>query len=555
MPKPAPPEKEAVAPVAEGPKYGGVFTGILSTPVVGFDDAYTFPTNIYVTHLTNEELLTGDWAKGPTGSHQASFLIRGTFFPEIERGCLAESWEIPDSETIIYRIRKGVRFQDRPPVNGREMTADDVVFSIKRIFTTPASYLATTWGRYFKSVTAPDKGTVVVKAAPGNAGTLFPGTAEYIKIVPREVIDKYGNMRDWQNVIGTGPFILKDYVSDSSATLVKNPNYWDNDPLHPQNRLPYLDGVKWLIIQDTSTQQAALRTAKVDWHTGVAWEEMETLRKTNPEAKSSRILQAAHLNIVWMRTDRRELPFGDIRVRRALNVAIDKKAIKDSYYGGNAELFTTPVAPYPELMHLFTPLEKLPESVQELYQYNPEKAKQLLAEAGYPRGFKAEMLCSTAQVDRVAIVKDYWARIGVDLTIDAKEYTVYNSIINARTHKQMVYAYLASVAPFWFLSWLPTTFQNWSMINDQRINQTYDVIMANLILNQPKADQALKEIIPYILEQAWYVELPAPYTYTVWHPWVKGYNGEWTVGYSQPYNFPTYVWLDRDLREKMIGKR
>ena len=97
-----------------------------------------------------------------------------------------------------------------------------------------------------------------------------------------------------------------------------------------------------------------------------------------------------------MRMDQK--PFNDIRVRRAMNLAINKKEIIDSFYGGNAEMHTYPFPP--SFKDVYTPLEKLPPSARELYTYNPEKAKKLLAEAGYPNGFTFKAQISNASQER-----------------------------------------------------------------------------------------------------------------------------------------------------------
>jgi peptide/nickel transport system substrate-binding protein len=100
---------------------------------------------------------------------------------------------------------------------------------------------------------------------------------------PPETVAKYGDMKDWQNAVGTGPFMLTDYVSGSSITFARNPDYWMKDPLHPQNQLPYVDGVKLLIIPDTSTALSALRTGKLDVMEAVVWDDTVSLKKTSPD--------------------------------------------------------------------------------------------------------------------------------------------------------------------------------------------------------------------------------------------------------------------------------
>ncbi len=117
-------------------------------------------------------------------------------------------------------------------------------------------------------------------------------------------------------------------------------------------------------------------------------------------------------------------------------MAIDFKGIAKDYYSGNAEVFAWPVMPTLESRNYYIPLEQLPASVQELFSYNAEKAKKLLAEAGYANGFKTEIVAHQQFVDLLPIVKSYWAGIGVDVTIDVREYAVWASIKAAMTHNR-----------------------------------------------------------------------------------------------------------------------
>lgn len=101
------------------PKYGGVLTFALSIPTLGFDEAYVVPWNCHSLYLTSEDLFKGDWTKGPAGTNEASRLAGVLPPPNLRTGVLAESWELTDPETMVYHIRKGVHWQDKPPVNGR----------------------------------------------------------------------------------------------------------------------------------------------------------------------------------------------------------------------------------------------------------------------------------------------------------------------------------------------------------------------------------------------------------------------------------------------------
>ncbi len=375
----------------------------------------------------------------------------------------------------------------------------------------------------------------------------------HLKQVPPEMIQKYGNMNDWRNSCGTGPFILVDYVTDSSCTLVKNPSYWGKDPIHLENQLPYLDSTKILIIPDLSTRLAAMRTAKIDWIDNVVWEDADQLKKTSPQLKYLRYL-AGSAAAIHMRVDKPELPFYDIRVRRALNMAVDKKAIAETYYGGNAELLVYPVGPIPEFMDMYTPVEKLPESTRELFEYHPDKAKQLLAEAGYPNGFKTEVVCYQTQVDLFSIVRDYWAKIGVELKLDLKDYAAWHSILATRSYKYMHSYGVNGFQPFVQTTTTPGNVYNASIVNDPRINEAKKAI-DEAFFDEAKRRQVVREIAPYILAQAFEVQLPGVYIHTFWQPWVKGYNGEYNLGYAHYNDIAKYLWVDQDLKEKMTGKR
>ena len=218
-------------------------------------------------------------------------------------------------------------------------------------------------------------------------------------------------------------------------------------------------------------------------------------------------------------------------------------------------LLSTPVAPYPELMDLFTPLAEQSEAVQELYEYHPDKAKQLLAEAGYPDGFKTEILCYGPQVEVASLIASYWADIGVELTLDVREFAVYNSIKGGRTHKQLIYSGLSSVAPFLYLHLYPNSYQNASMVDDPKVNAALAEAGKNIIINDAEAWRITRELYPYTLEQVWCLETPSPYLWIIWQPWVKGYGGEYTLGRSNPYSFSRYIWVDQDLKEEMTGRR
>jgi peptide/nickel transport system substrate-binding protein len=264
-----------------------------------------------------------------------------------------------------------------------------------------------------------------------------------------------------------------------------------------------------------------------------------------------------------VRMDNPDLPWWDKKVRRALALAVNNQEVADEYYDGNAELLTYPVLPDPEYGGMYTPLEELPESTRELYGYNPEKAKQLLAEAGYPDGFAAKVVCYNTGVDALSIIKAYWADIDVDLQIDVREYAVFQGILSRSKHEEMIYGIPS-------LAGLASKFSNFygpGNLNISRINTTYvdqvcqetieamDALGLEFYTNREKYDAIIKKAALHILEESWSIPLPGTYTYKFWPSWVKDYRGEGNVGYLNGYIWLNYIWIDQDLKEEMTGKR
>ena len=541
----------------EMPQYGGYITVGSTYPVIGFDPAYTVTWQCFQLVHTHDPLLMGDFAKTASGTGESGFLLY-TFFLEFQTGYLAESWDISDPETIIFHLRQGVRWQDLPPVNGREFVADDVVYSFKRLFETPESYLVATHpeGRRPLSIEALDKYTVEIKVPPGTQGPIFRDLSSQTWPIAPEIVEMYGDHKDWKHSVGTGPFILTDYVPGSQRTFTKNPDYWMEDPLIPGNKLPYVDYFKILNIPDRSTRLAALRTGKSDMMAEIQWDEKDSLLQTNPEMRytMSGIVESG----IGIKTDK--APFNDIKVRRALWLAMDNPGIKDDLYNGNASLLSYPVKELPDFAAAYVPLEELPESTQELYGYDPEKAKELLAEAGYPDGFKAKLVHRSdveAQVDMAAVLQEQWSKVGIELELEPMDYGAFTSVMIRFQHEDMILAdSMWTSSPYKCQTWgTLEQARNLSRVDDSYLQGKYEEIQANF-LDPVKRAAILKEVVPYILDKAWYIEPPNFMVYTLWNPWLKNYNGEYCLGYTKFWTSVfRYGWIDGDMKYEMTGKR
>ena len=221
-------------------------------------------------------------------------------------------------------------------------------------------------------------------------------------------------------MVGTGPFTITDFVEGTSITWEKNPNYWKNDEKFPQNRLPYLDKLVALIMTDSATRLAAMRSGKIDYtgHLGnTQVGEIETavaLKESNPQIEQWPFAYRSH-NSFSMRVDKP--PFNDIRVRQALQMALDLKTIHDSYFQGYGEWLPQGLVGS-GMIGYNNPFETWPAEVQKTYSYDPEGAEKLLDEAGYPRGaddirFKTALhAIEVGDVGYRELVAGYWSKIG-----------------------------------------------------------------------------------------------------------------------------------------------
>ncbi|UCH51577.1 MAG: ABC transporter substrate-binding protein [Chloroflexota bacterium] len=553
---------ETVLPVEkEKPEYGGVLNLHQNTDPQGFDDAFIPHYAANSLKFTNEELWEGDWTKGRAGGYGSVecdwFNGGGLNRLEHKSGAIAESWEITDKDTITFHIRKGVYWHDKPPVNGRELTADDVVFSLNRQYTLAPAYMKRTYPKAAETteISAPDDYTVVVKCDPEYFGDVVT-MVDFMDIYPRETVEEFGDMQAWENSVGTGPFMLTDYVSGNVMNFARNPNYWGTNPIGPGegDQLPYVDGVKVFITPDESSRIAAFRTGKLDILT-CDWELAQEFLQM-PELKHVSYLDDAGQAVIAMRMDKEDLPFADKRVRQALYLAIDYQKIVDEYYGGQGTILKWPVMEFKEYAGAYVPLEELPESVQELFGYNPEKAKQLLADAGYPNGFKATIPAWNYRpyMDVLVMVKAMWADVGVELEIEPKEYGPITSIMIRRAYDEMLFTGYSGIGTYFkATNYVGPGMWNTSYIDDPVLNKAREDMMA-AYPDEEKADQLHRELIPYLLEQCYIIQVPAGKQYRFWWPWVKNYSGEQSLGYYNLQNFAKYVWIDQELKDSMLGK-
>ncbi|MFO1159814.1 MAG: ABC transporter substrate-binding protein [Reyranellaceae bacterium] len=546
----------ATAPVlAEGPekpKYGGTLeigTVYVTISALSFDPAdWNWKLN-HDTGAVYEQLFAADLSKSVRNGGKHPFYADAWLPSDAIRGELAESWKWDDNPTrVTVKLRQGIMFPDKPGVmKSRELVAEDVVFSYNRLANSPKKIAG--YFDHVDKVEATDKHTVVFTFKGFHAEWDYRfGWGYYSPIVPKEVAE--AGAANWKNINGTGPFMLSDFVQGSMNVYSKNPIYWDKEKIGAEEyKLPFVDKVVYRTIKDEATFLTALRTGKLDMLESIRWSAADDLRKTTPQLKWSKWLNMSG-TFLAMRVDTK--PFDDIRVRRALNMAVDKQEIVKAYYGGNAELFAYPQ--HPDYFGYFEPLDAMPPSVKELFTFNPDKARKLLAEAGYPKGFSFKVQvcsCNPDHMDLLPLVAAYLEAVGVKLEIQPMEYAAFLSAMTTKTNAPGYFMNNGHTNPTTTLRKSFVTKEVWNP--SQYSDPAFDAKIAEMYREPDEAKRQVmaKALTREILEQAPYVWLPTPYIFTAWWPWVKNYGGELRAGSVRPGPIYARIWVDQELKKKM----
>ena len=545
---------QTIAPaMAEKPQYGGTLNiGMIYVTLapLSWDPAdWTWKYN-QDTGLTTETLFSADLSKSISRGGKHAFAADSWLPTDAIRGELAESWKMSSDKPlrVDINLRKGVMFPDKPGVmKSRELVAEDVVYSYNRLDKSPKK-IPTYFDHIDKvEVTGKHSLRFTFKNYFSEWDYRF-GWGYYSAIVPKEVSD--AGAGNWKNLNGTGPFMLTDYVQGNAATFSKNELYWDKEKVAGQSyKLPFVDKIVYRTIKDEAAFLTALRTAKLDVLEGLRWSAVEELKKNAPALKFKRWVDTGG-TFVAMRVDTK--PFDDIRVRRALNMAVNKDEIVKSYYGGNAVLFGYPM--HPDYTGYYETLDQMPVAAQELFKYNPDKARALLAEAGFPKGFtfKTQVCsCSPDHMDLAPLIAAYLEKVGVKMEIQPMEYGAFLSAMTTKTNAAGYMMRNGHTNPTTSIRKSFVTKQTWNP--SQYSDLEFDKRMADTYLepDESKRQLLIKLLTRDIVEKAPYIWLPTPVGYSAWWPWVKNYDGELRAGSERPAPIHARMWVDQAMKKKM----
>lgn len=318
-------------------------------------------------------------------------------------GDLAESYEVIDDVTYEFVLRDNAAWQDGTPV-----TAEDVKYSFDRIVDPEtASPWLNIWQSALDEVTVIDDRTVrITTQAPFAPFLSYAASSWYAPIVNQGAVEEFGDLQ--QNAFGSGPFMLESYVPNSEVVLVRNPYYYEEGK-------PYLDSVEFRIIPNEASQLAALQAGTVN----LMWSPdpfIEQRTRAIPNLKTFQVENMSATPAWWF--NQTKAPFDDVNVRRAVSVGIDRNALIQTVLRGQGQMSTKipPSSPYGY---------QGDGTDMPYYQYDPELARQLLADAGYANGFTTivEIPAGYPVIQRATeVMQAQLAEVGIVLDIQVLEY-------------------------------------------------------------------------------------------------------------------------------------
>ncbi len=372
------PSDQQMAQDSGGPQSGGTLRFAVYRPIpnLAYYRAYDASNNITVVAMWDTLLRFGENA-------------------ELQPG-LAESWEVQGDDTIILNLRDGVTFHDNT-----SMDAADVIASMEFAQSDDAKSPMAWMLEPIDSLRAVDSMTVEIKT--GAVVDILNALATPIgAVTSEEAIDEYG-IGLGENPIGAGPFKLESWDRGNKIGLTKFEDYWEEGK-------PYLDRIEFNIVLEEFTRVTSLQSGQVDIVYNMSFSNVEQLEGSSD--LNTNIFSTFIVYYLALNTEKE--PFDDVRVRQALNYAIDRKAITESVTRGYAVPAITDIAPS---------MAGSLDGVEDPYPYDPDRARELLAEAGYGDGFSMELLvgANSPDAETGVVLQEYYKDVGVDVELVSEE--------------------------------------------------------------------------------------------------------------------------------------
>ena len=503
------------------PKRGGILNARVPTDFYDFDVSFTGKgTNSRAQGLAHSSLLA--FETGP-GVGYAEYKLKPG---------LAESWQVsPDGTTFTFNLRKGLKFANLPPVNGRELTSADVKWSYEygsRSGALKDRKLPT--GQFdwmfegLQEIATPDPLTAVVRFKEPYSPFLNYSGHILNPIVAREIFEQDGHMKD--RLVGAGPFQLDVAASQKGSRWVfkKNPDYWEAGK-------PYLDEVRWIVMPDDSTTAAAFLVGQVQLIGDFTYQPSQAIQKNNPKATTFDLGGATP---VHMYMSMKFQPFQDIRIRKAIALALNRDELGEVQAGTKDHWAMA--GTYPSM---FTQ-----EEIRKLMPHDPAQAKQLVIDAGYPNGLEVAFEYPTdngqVYITDFQLIQSQLKKAGINMVAKPMSYAEYSA--TKKNHTATVTTtskdWQADIDGYLFGTYYSKSKDNYDDINDPKLDQM--LFAQRREPDQAKRTELIKQAVRYINTEAYLGRaLYSKGTYMFGGPTLKGF----APNFQSAYNLST-AWLD-----------
>jgi len=549
----APGEQEEEEEEAWTP-YGGTLTiwqrgGFGDPPSPDIGDG--FFEQIYWLGFIFETPLIGDLETyGPRGTGEFAFQLTSYIPDRFLKGHLLESWDVT-KDKVVWHVRPGIMWQGTngygKVMENRELVAQDIVDWLIYERAAPGGLR---WRPLVgeEGIYATERYTLVTEFDQFSIDFMYyVGYEDRAKVFPPEMV--VAGADKWENQVGTGPWMLKEYIVGSHMTYERNPNYWKTTTINGvEYQLPFLDEIICPIIPDVSTQMSALRTGKLDWHDLVPVTQWETLHQV-PGLLSASYSDAGYQCIF----NNSEPPYDNVELRRALMIGTDLKSFADLLNVGPLNKHWYPV--YTGNPDIYIPLEELPADTRLLYDYNPDLAREMIADI-YPDGLETTYTFVGAwhgAQDRAALIKDQWTKIGVEVELISLDSVTYDAQFRGQTYHGALdegegFQVANPTATFNKCGMIGTP-NNYALYENERVDELSYAMAAELDI--AKRNEMIKEATLILLSEVPSIPLnPVVYGH-FWWPWLKNYYGERCITDGMSSEIFSYIWLDQDLKADM----
>lgn len=514
----------ASAGANDKPRQGGQFTAAQGNDPYNYDPSIEPQSNGFIVALAGDGLLDAQTGSGVAYTDVA-----------VQSG-LADRWESPDAQTYTFHLHPGAQFANLPPVNGRQVTSTDVKLSYEYLSRSgqfkdtklPPSINAV----YFtglERIETPDPLTVVVHLqAPFSPFLNYMAMREFNIILAHEIYDQDGTFS--KRTIGSGPWQLDASASQQGQRWVmrRNPTYFKKGQ-------PYLDSVQYLVLTDTASEVAAFQTKQIDMlpATAITVQSVPQLKRNNPNAIVETFLDNAGGHLFM---NARKPPLGDLRIRKAIALSIDRDAFLKAFSDGQGEWATAG-----GYRGLFSQQE-----LRQMLPYDPAQAKQLLSAAGYPNGIEFELLYPAAaarehwlNVDQ--LIQAQLKQIGISATLKGVDVANFNFRMRGGDYQLSWETEAVQGDPdkYIYLVFYSKALGNYGGINDPELDKL--LVAQRQELDAGKRKETLRQAARRIIDQAWSVGFYYGQAYTFLQPYVRNLTESALFAFAPVYE----TWVEK----------